>query len=120
MSLYAYTECNDKDGNVKSFSMIVADESGENRIRLNEIVPNIDGLIQCPGFNMPSDTIYNGAIYADEERVYGIRLLTYDQTDLLEEASDEEGEGEVVIEWDDLSKFKPVDIGSNKGTPILS
>ena len=28
MTFYAYTECNDKDGNLKSFSIIVADENG--------------------------------------------------------------------------------------------
>ena len=28
MTFYAYTECNDQDGNLKSFSIIVADENG--------------------------------------------------------------------------------------------
>ena len=42
-----------------------------------------DGL--CPGYSLPSRDLFKGAIYADEERVYGLRLLTYDHSRRLQE-----------------------------------
>lgn len=84
MSLYGYTECNDFFGDLRSFTFIVADRKAETRLPLTEIgySPNRD--LTCKGFRLSSNMINKAAIYADSERVYGIRLVsTFDN-----EASD--------------------------------
>ena len=72
MRVYAYRECNDELGELKAFSLILSNQSNENRTELQRAGP---GSEDCSGFVFPSYLISKGVIYADTERVYGISLL---------------------------------------------
>ena len=73
IQLYAYQECNDEEGHLKSFTLILSDQNSENRVKLNTIGV-VDSKQTCPGYTFSSPLIYRAAIYADETRVYGMRL----------------------------------------------
>lgn len=87
--IYGYTECSDVIGDLMSFTLILADSINQNRTKLKRAGPDVG---KCPGFTFPSSRVYKAAIYADESRVYGIRLL---------------------------SVIGVSDIGSLRGTPVL-
>ena len=88
--LYGYTECTDVIGDIMSFSLVLAKTDRTDRIKLDRAGPQPPGV--CPGYTFPSPFVYKAAIYADENRVYGIRFL---------------------------SAKDATDIGSLRGTPIL-
>lgn len=88
--LYGYIECTDVIGDLLSFTIILADNDDNSvRTKLGRIGPDTG---PCPGYIIPSNKVYKGAIYADKYRVYGVRLI---------------------------SVVAVTDIGSLRGTPIL-
>ena len=94
MGFYGYNECNDEQGDLVSFEIILADQNKENRVKLAKSGPtdqNIPNQV-CSGHTFPWSYVYRAAIYADENRVYGIKLQA-------EESA--------------------VNIGSEKGVPVL-
>ena len=72
MQLYGYVECNDEDDNLKSFTLILSDENSENRVALDTV--GISNDESCQGYRFPSPYIQRAAIYADDNRVYGVRF----------------------------------------------
>ena len=63
-----------------SYELIYADANVGSKTALgSQGLTPVDGTV-CPGFTLPSRVITRAAIYADETRVYGIRLLTTEGT----------------------------------------
>ena len=81
MQFFGYQECNDTLKNLKSFTLIMSDKNLNNWVKLNPV-----GAITgdtCQGYAFHSPDIIRAAIYADQSRVYGMRLQTAkDVTDL--------------------------------------
>ena len=42
MQIYAYYECNDQNGDLKSFQIVLADESNDDKTLLAEVGPKSD------------------------------------------------------------------------------
>ena len=62
MEFYAYQECNDAKGQMKAFTIILADKNQENRLSLSKIGTE-EGSISCEGYTFPSPYIYRAAIF---------------------------------------------------------
>ena len=65
MSFYAYIECNDAQGNIKSFTIVLADKNKTNRTKLGQ-VGDQSSQAGCDGYTFPSRNIYRAAIIDDD------------------------------------------------------
>lgn len=69
MRAYAYTECTSDQGDLKSFSIVLADYDNENRTSMDKVgAITQEGTIEitCPGFRFPSVVITKAVIYGDD------------------------------------------------------
>ena len=75
--MYGYEKCEDADGDLMGLSLIVSDTSNRNRINLN-LNGRPEDLVDedCSGYAFPSPRISKAAIYADANKVYGVKFLS--------------------------------------------
>ena len=77
MEFYAYRECNDAQGNMKAFTIILADKNQANRKPLQQI-GTVEESAACEGYTFPSPFIYRAAIFTqpdkDGSKITGIRF----------------------------------------------
>ena len=80
--LYGYQVCDDADGDLRSFSLILSDFQGsiESRKKLNSLGPPTAAddqgfVLDCDGYAFSSPVYSKGVIFADDTQVYGLRLV---------------------------------------------
>ena len=56
MQFYGYQECNDSQGHMKSFNLILSDSNKENRVKMDTVGVEIESET-CPGYVFPSPYI---------------------------------------------------------------
>ena len=75
--LYGYEKCENSEGDLIGLSLILSSVDQKDRVSLDVIgrPEDLEGQ-DCPGYIFPSQRIYKAAIYADENRVYGVKFLS--------------------------------------------